>query len=81
LTAAKELGRFGIRVNALAPSAETDMTSGIPDDRRQELEATTPLGRLMDLDATVEAALFLAGQRSSHTTGQVLNVDGGLHLH
>lgn len=81
LTAAKELGRFNIRVNALAPSAETAMTAELTLERRTHLESLTPLGGLGDLDAVVEAAVFLAGTRSRYTTGQVLNVDGGLHLH
>ena len=83
LTAAKELGRFGIRVNGLAPSAETDMvTATIPPERYAEYTDRRPLGRAWGtLDEVADGALFLVSDRSSYVTGQVLNIDGGLHLH
>src|SRR5439155_8705081 len=44
-TAAKELGRFGVTVNAVSPSAETRMVESIPSEKRAELVAAVPLGR------------------------------------
>jgi 3-oxoacyl-[acyl-carrier protein] reductase len=80
-TAAKELGRFGIRVNAISPSVyPTAMTRGIDPGTRAEALRHRPLPREGTADEVAEAALFLLSDRSSYTTGQVLHVDGGLHL-
>lgn len=82
LTCAKELGQFGIRVNALAPSAETDMVHETLDPAREhEYLAKRPVGRAWGtFDEVADTALFLASDASSYITGQVINVDGGLHL-
>ncbi len=80
LAAAKELARFGIRVNALSPSAESDMTAQITAEQRAAAIENNPMGRFGRPEEVAEAALFLAGPRASYTTGQILNVDGGLHL-
>ncbi len=47
-TAAKELARFGITVNAISPNAETRMIASVPDDKRAELNAGIPMGRFAD---------------------------------
>lgn len=80
LAAAKELAKFGIRVNALSPSVRTDMSTEMTDEMLERVVRRTPLHRLGTLDEVAEAALFLASDRSSFTTGDVLDVDGGLHL-
>ena len=80
LACAKELGRFGIRVNALAPAAVTDMARQVPAERIDEALRGAPLGRVGSFEDVAEAALFLASDRSRSTTGQVLNADGGWHL-
>lgn len=80
LTCAKELGKFGIRVNALSPAVPTQMSEDMSDELLAKVVARTPLKRMGTLAEVAEAAVFLAGPRSSFTTGQVLNVDGGLHL-
>jgi 3-oxoacyl-[acyl-carrier protein] reductase len=77
-TAALELGRFGIRVNTVAPAwIETRMTRDVPDHvRRHELEIS-PLGRLGQPDDVARVVLFLGSDMSRHVNGQVIRVDGG----
>lgn len=80
-TAAKELGQFGIRVNAVAPSVyPTGMTSRLLASDRAAALARRPLPREGLPLEVAEAVLFLLSDRSSYTTGQILHVDGGLHL-
>jgi 3-oxoacyl-[acyl-carrier protein] reductase len=80
-SSAKELGRYGIRVNAVAPGViETDMTAHLPAAVLQRRIADTPLGRLGRPDDVARAILFLACDDSVFVTGQVLGVDGGLVL-
>ncbi len=77
-TLALELGRFGVRVNALAPGfVETPMTGTVPDKVRERAIAVTPLQRTAQPEEIALAALFLASDDSSFVTGQTLNVDGG----
>jgi 3-oxoacyl-[acyl-carrier protein] reductase len=80
LSLAKELGRFGIRVNALSPSVLTDMNASLPDEMKGEIARTVALGRWGTVEEVAEGALFLVSDRASYTTGQVLHVDGGMHL-
>jgi 3-oxoacyl-[acyl-carrier protein] reductase len=79
-TAAKELGAFGIRVNALAPATPTDMTSQMTPEDLEAAAQSTPLQRHGTIAEVAEGALWLASDRSSYTTGIVLCIDGGLHL-
>lgn len=77
-TLALELGRYGIRVNALAPGfIETRMTAQVPEKVREKAIAATPLGRVGKPLEVAHAALFLVSDESSFITGQVLFVDGG----
>lgn len=80
LATAKELARFGIRVNALGPAAMTDMGSTVAPEEIAKAIELIPMGRIGTLEETAEAALFLASDRSRYTTGQILNADGGIHL-
>lgn len=84
-TAALELARFQIRVNAIAPAfTVTPMVENMlsnrrnPESARQKLESAIPLGRLGTPEEIANAALFLASDESSFTTGAVLVLDGGL---
>ena len=79
-TTAKELARFGITVNAISPNAETDMVASIPEDRREELQATIPMGRFSAPSEVGPAVGFLASEEAGYITGVVLPVDGGLSL-
>jgi 3-oxoacyl-[acyl-carrier protein] reductase len=79
-TTAKELARFGITVNAISPNAETRMIESIPDDIRQSIEATIPMGRFAAPDEMADAVMFLASREAGYITGVVLPVDGGLAM-
>jgi 3-oxoacyl-[acyl-carrier protein] reductase len=77
-TAALELGRFGIRVNAVAPAwIEGRMTRGVPEQVRQHELEISPLGRLGQPDDVARVVLFLGSDMSRHVNGQVIRVDGG----
>jgi 3-oxoacyl-[acyl-carrier protein] reductase len=79
-TAAKELARFGVTVNAISPNAETRMIASVPNDMRAKLEALIPLGRFADPDEIAAGVTFLASEEAGYITGAVLPVDGGLAM-
>lgn len=79
-TAAKELARFGITVNAVSPNASTAMVESIPEARRSEIEAMIPLGRFDEPEEVAHAVGFLASREAGYVTGVVLPVDGGLSI-
>jgi 3-oxoacyl-[acyl-carrier protein] reductase len=79
-TAAKELARFGITVNAISPNAETRMVASIPAGKRAELAAATPLGRFADPAEMCAAVGFLSSREAGYITGVVLPVDGGISI-
>ncbi|ADJ42034.1 3-oxoacyl-[acyl-carrier-protein] reductase [Amycolatopsis mediterranei S699] len=80
-SAAKELGRSGIRVNAVAPGViETDLTAGLSEGAKAENSSRTPLGRLGRPEEVANAIRFLVSDEASFITGQVLGIDGGLVL-
>jgi len=77
-SAAKELGRSGIRVNAVAPGViRTDLTAGVEEGPVVE---KTPLGRLGTPEDVAHAIRFLVSDEAAFITGQVLGIDGGLVL-
>lgn len=76
---ARELGRFGIQINSIAPGLiETDILENVPEEKLAELSHDIPLGRIGTVDDIVGAALFLASPGSNYITGHTLTVDGGL---
>ncbi len=76
---ARELGRRHITVNAIAPGAtETPMTAGIPQEIKDKISASTPLGRWARPEDIADVALFLASDAARFVTGRVIVVDGGL---
>jgi len=78
-TWARELGRHGIRVNAVAPGfIDTDMARSVPAGILEQMVARTPLGRLGSPADVAEAYVWLASDRASFVHGAVLAVDGGL---
>lgn len=77
-TAARELGRYGILSNAVAPSAATEMTETVRTDPRFAAGVTRlPLGRWAEPEEIAPVYLFLASEASSFVTGQILAADGG----
>jgi 3-oxoacyl-[acyl-carrier protein] reductase len=80
MTAAKELARFGVTVNAISPNAMTRMIETIPADQRSELEGQIPIGRWGDPAEIAAAVLFLASPEAGYVTGTVLRVDGGIAI-
>ena len=78
---ARELGRKGILVNALAPGfIESAMTAIVPEKVREAVVQKTPLGRMGRAEEVANAYLFLASDESSFINGAVIHVDGGLVL-
>jgi len=78
---ARELGRFGVTVNALSPGViNTELTSKIPEKAKGELLSMIPLGRFGEPEDIGRAALFLASEEASYITGQVISVDGGIAM-
>lgn len=76
---AKEVGRFQIRANVLAPGLiETDMIAGLSGKRRQDTLKAVPLGRFGTAEEVADAARFIAG--APYITGAVLQIDGGIVL-
>ncbi|MBY6266524.1 SDR family oxidoreductase (plasmid) [Azospirillum sp. 412522] len=81
LSAAKELGPLGIRVNAVAPGfIDTDMTAHLDAGLRERWLRDIALGRFGSAEDVARTVLFLAGDLSAYVTGQVLGVDGGMAM-
>jgi 3-oxoacyl-[acyl-carrier protein] reductase len=75
---ARELGRLGINVNAVAPGfLDTDMTGAMDDDQRKKIARRSALRRLADVDDVADAVEFLMGDKAKSITGTVLTVDAG----
>jgi 3-oxoacyl-[acyl-carrier protein] reductase len=82
MSAARELARYGITVNAIAPAAATPMTETIRTDERfrDKYLERIPLGRWAEPDEIAPVFVFFASDASSYVTGQVLAADGGLTI-
>lgn len=78
---ARELGRKGVRVNAVAPGfIATEMVLTVPEKILESLREKTPLGRLGEPEDIANAYLFLASDEAAYINGALINVDGGLVL-
>ncbi|GAA4452294.1 3-oxoacyl-[acyl-carrier-protein] reductase [Phytohabitans houttuyneae] len=78
---AKEVGRHGIRVNAVAPGfIETDMIADLPAAHTDAMRNQVSMGRFGQAEEIAEVVSFLVSGRASYLHGQVLTVDGGMAL-
>ncbi|HOI60308.1 MAG TPA: 3-oxoacyl-ACP reductase FabG [Candidatus Pacearchaeota archaeon] len=78
---AKEVGRFNVRVNAIAPGfIETKMAEAIPEEMKVAVKRLTSLQRFGKPEEIASVVAFLASDESSFITGAVINVDGGLAI-
>src|SRR5712692_10218862 len=78
-TWSRELGRYGIRVNAVAPGyIGTDMVKAMPPNILNSMVAHTPLGTVGEPDDIANAYVWLASDAAKFVTGAVLSVDGGV---
>jgi len=76
---ARELGKDGIRVNAVAPGfIQTNMTAGMPEKIVEMMGEKVPLKRWGQPEDVANAYTFLASDEASYITGAVMNVDGGV---
>jgi 3-oxoacyl-[acyl-carrier protein] reductase len=80
-TLAREYASRGVTVNAVAPGfIESDMTASLPDNVRAAAIGQTPLGRIGTPAEVAAAVLFLASDEAGYITGQVIRVNGGMHV-
>jgi NAD(P)-dependent dehydrogenase (short-subunit alcohol dehydrogenase family) len=80
-TLAKELARFNINVNAVAPGfIETPMTEAVPEKVRDYLVGQIPLARAGKPDDVANAVAFLASDMASYITGQTISCNGGMYV-
>jgi 3-oxoacyl-[acyl-carrier protein] reductase len=78
---AQEIASRNITVNAVAPGyIATDMTKVLPEEVKQKILASVPLGRMGTAEDVAGAVKFLASEDASYITGQVLAVNGGMYM-
>ncbi len=74
---ARELAKDNIRVNAVAPGVtDTDMVANLPEQMREGIKKTIPLGRIGTPEDVANAFVYLASDKASYVTGEILSVDG-----
>lgn len=78
---AKEVGPFGVTVNAIAPGfIETDMVESVPEEKRQSMVTMIPMRRLGKAEEVAHLACFLLSDEACYITGQVIAIDGGVSV-
>jgi 3-oxoacyl-[acyl-carrier protein] reductase len=78
---ARELASRNVRVNAVSPGyIDTDMTAALPEAAKQKMAEMIPLGRLGSPDDVAAAVAWLCSDQASYVTGEVLRVNGGMHM-
>lgn len=80
-TVAKELGKYNINVNAVAPGMiETEMMADLPEDIKQKAIDETVVNRLGKPEEVAHVVTFLCSESARHVTGEVIKVDGGQYI-
>ena len=80
-TVARELGKYGVTVNAVAPGLIlTAMMDAMPEEAKQVSLSETVLGRLGEPDDVAQLVTFLCSDHARHITGEVIKVDGGQYI-
>ncbi len=80
-TVAKELGKYNVNVNAVAPGLiETEMIKSMPEDFKQRSMAETVFNRLGQPEDIAHLVTFLSSEKARHITGEVIKVDGGQYI-
>jgi len=75
---AREVGRMGVNVNAVAPGfVDTEMTKTLTEERREQIVRRSPLRRLVEVEDVANAVEFLLSDRAKNITGTVVTVDAG----
>lgn len=78
---AKELGKRGVTCNAIAPGfIDTEMTEVLSDKVKENALQSIPLGRMGKAEEIAKLAAFLVSEDAAYITGQVIQIDGGLHM-
>ncbi|WP_097869471.1 3-oxoacyl-[acyl-carrier-protein] reductase [Streptomyces sp. rh34] len=78
---AKEVGRYGIRANVVAPGfIDTDMTSVLTGKVKEKALESVPLGRLGQADEVADLVSYLVSDRAAYVTGAVVQIDGGITI-
>jgi 3-oxoacyl-[acyl-carrier protein] reductase len=78
---AKEVGRFGVTVNAIAPGfIESRLTENLPEEIQNNVKKLTSLNRFGKPEEVADLVVFLASDKADFITGSVINIDGGLSL-
>jgi NAD(P)-dependent dehydrogenase (short-subunit alcohol dehydrogenase family) len=78
-TLAKEMARYGILINSVAPGLiETDLANGLPEVRKKDFERFCPMGRIGQPDEVARLVAFLVSDLNSYITGETVVIGGGL---
>jgi 3-oxoacyl-[acyl-carrier protein] reductase len=78
---AKEVGRFGVTVNALAPGfIETSLTERLPEEFKNQVKRLTALGRFGKPEEVANLVAFLSSEKAGFITGTIIKIDGGLSI-
>jgi 3-oxoacyl-[acyl-carrier protein] reductase len=78
---ARELSKRNVTVNAITPGfIVTDMTDGLTDKVKEEMQGQIPLGRFGEAEDIAHAVAYLASEPAGYITGQVLGVNGGMYM-
>lgn len=80
-TVARELGKFNVNVNAIAPGfIETEMAQAMPPEAKEKALAEIVLGRMGQPEDVAQVVVFLCSEAARHITGEIIKVDGGQYI-